>query len=183
MPRVRWLICGRVRIWAFCSSLLDVASSSPMWVCFFFSTPTLNTYSLFPQLTFLTSEKKKKETSRREHPHALTWLPAKLPPAPGLIIHPAPLPVTMGELSRVLTKNQLLWSMPYLFPCLVKVATTAVSPLSFIHFIHLLFLLYWILPISIQTCLNFSHLRKILTSSIFSFCPFLLLEKFVSCLP
>lgn len=85
-------------------------------------------------------KKKKKETSRREHPHALTWLPANLPPAPGLIIHPAPLPVTMGELSRVLTKNQLLWSTPHLYPCLVKVATTAVSPfLSYISFTYFFF--------------------------------------------
>lgn len=64
-----------------------------------------------PQLTFPTSEKN--ETSRRERPHAVTWLPVNLSPAPRLVIHPAPLPVTMGELSRVLTKKKNSSSDPH----------------------------------------------------------------------
>lgn len=111
-------------------------SESPSFSLLQLSIPT----PCFLSWLFLLQKKKKKETSRREHPHALTWLPANLPPAPGLIIHPAPLPVTMGELSRVLTKNQLLWSTPHLYPCLVKVATTAVSPfLSYISFTYFFF--------------------------------------------
>lgn len=58
-------------------------------------------------------------------------------------------------------------------------------PFSFIHFIHLFLLCYWVLPISIQPCHKFSHLKNglLLTSAAFRFCHFLLLEIIVSYWP